>query len=93
MASIIAGVVMYSTLGISAHMPIPITTPFAILTPAKQIILQTKSSAVVFQIDTINYWNALSNLASVHKNLTSNMNILELTPAEWPQITSLANHT
>ena len=60
--------------------PIPITTPFAIFSPHKQVVLEYRSNAVMYQIDTREYWNALANLANIHHNLTDKVhefNIVE----------------
>ena len=73
--------------------PIPITTPFAILTPHKQVVLEYKSNAVMYQIDTREYWNALANLANIHHNLTDKVHELGIIESDWPQLQAMANHT
>ena len=73
--------------------PIPITSPFAIFTPFKQMILQSRSTAILYPIDSTNYWNALSNLAQIHQNLTDRADSFNISNIEWPQFGSLANHS
>ena len=73
--------------------PIPITTPFAIYTPHKQIVIEYKSNAVLYQIDTTEYWNVLANLAQIHTNLTEKVHDLNIAESYWPQLQSLSNHT
>ena len=73
--------------------PIPITTPFAIFTPHKHIVIEYRSNAVLYQIDTTQYWNALANLAQIHTNLTEKVHDLNIAESDWPQLQSLSNHT
>ena len=77
----------------SGATPIPITNPFAIFTPYNQIIIENRANAVLYQIDTTAYWNALTNLAQLHTNLTEKALDLNISNSDWPQIHSLSNHT
>ena len=77
----------------SGATPIPISNPFAIFTPYNQIIIENRANAVLYQIDTTAYWNALTNLAQLHTNLTEKAIDLNISNSDWPQIHSLSNHT
>ena len=73
--------------------PIPLTSPFAILTPHKQVVLEYRSNALMYTIDTRDYWNALANLANIHHNLTDKVQELGIIESDWSQLGAIANHT
>ena len=83
------GVIIMLMVRGSGTTPIPITTPFAIYTPHKQIVIEYRSNAVLYQIDTTQYWNALANLAQIHTNLTEKVHDLNIAESDWPQLQSV----
>ena len=73
--------------------PIPYSSPFAIMTPYKQVVLEYRSNALMYTIDTRDYWNALANLANIHHNLTDKVQELGIKESDWSQLGAIANHT
>ena len=87
------GVIILFMVRGSGTTPIPITSPFAIFTPYNQVVIENRANAVLYQIDTTAYWNALSDLAHLHDNLTEKAKELKISNSDWPQFDSLSNHT
>ena len=55
--------------------------------------MEYKSNAIMYTIDTREYWNAMANLANIHHNLTDKVQELGIIESDWPQLQALANHT
>ena len=73
--------------------PIPYSSPFAIMTPFKQIVLEYRANALMYSINTLDYWNALTNLANIHHDLTDKVKEFGIKESDWSQLGAIANHT
>ena len=72
---------------------IPFTTPFAVMTPHSEIVLQQSTATVMYAVDASIYFEQLLALSNIFLNLTQKANDLGANSTSWPQLHSVANHT